>query len=182
MDGGALLDAIHAIGEIFVEPRNVDADRTLVHAARAAGAHLGEAGVLEFAGAGFPGAADAAGVGFAAESVAANGLEIRAGVEASAAADAVERFLEDGILAHLHAAVVDEDEMELALLGRLAGQKENGIGERGADEAGVNGESLAGGTGGKNFDKRSHFLARGDNFLDTGYGDVHRREEAGHAD
>ena len=177
----ALDGFVETIGEIFVEPRDVDAHRALIYAAGAAGAEFGEARVFELAGAGFPRAADAAGIGFAAEGVAADGLEIGAGIQAGAAADAVERFAQDGIVAHAHAAVVDQDEMEFARLHRLAGEQENRIGERRAEEAGVGGETLAGGAGGEEFDERRHLHARGNDFFDAGDGDVHRREEARHA-
>src|SRR5262249_25552376 len=161
LDGGALFGAIQAIGKIGVEPRDVDADRALIHAARATGAELGEARVFELAGAGFPRTADTAGIRFATERVAADGLEIRAGIQASATTNAVERLFEDGVVAHFHAPVVDQDEVEFAIFRRFAREKKHGIGKRGADEAGVDGESLAGGAGRKKLDERSHFLTSG---------------------
>ena len=134
---GGALDLIQAIAEIRVEPGNVDANRAILHAAGATGAEFREARVFKFAGAGFPGAADAAGIRFATKRVAADSLKIGARIQASAAANAIERLVKHGIVAHFQAAVVDQHEMKFARLERLAGHRERRIGERRADEAGV---------------------------------------------
>src|SRR3954471_8734939 len=170
--------AIKPVTQVGVEPRDINANRTLIHATSATGAQFGEASVLELACSCFPSAANAAGVGFATERVAANGLEISAGIKASAAANAVERFAKHGGFAHFHAAIVDQHQMELAFLGRLSGKQKNGIGERWAKKAGIDGEALSRSAGGQELDKRSHFPAGRDDFLDAGDGDVHRREKA----
>src|SRR5262249_60369877 len=99
------------------------------------------------AGACYTRTADAVGVCFAAEGVTADRLEIRAGVQASTASDAVESFLEDRVVAHFHAAVVDQDEMEFAIFRRFSGQQKNGIGERRAGGTGNDGEVPPTGTG-----------------------------------
>src|SRR5215471_13099076 len=100
--------------QVLIEPGGVNADWTLRQAALASGAKFAETGVHELAGSGLPGTADASGVGFAAEGVAADRLEIGTDVQTCAAPNTVKRLVEYGILAHSGAAVVDEHKMEFA--------------------------------------------------------------------
>jgi hypothetical protein len=67
-------------------------------------------------------------------------------------------------------------------LERLAGHREWRISERRTDKAGVHRHGLAGGAHREQFEERSHFLARRNNFLDARDGDVHGRSEAREAD
>src|SRR6202007_29750 len=145
---------VQAVAEILVQPGDVDAGGTLVHATRATSAELGESRVFQFAGASFPRPADSTGVGFSAESVATDGLKIRAGVQAGAATDAVQGLAENGIVAHAHAAIVDENQVEFTRPARFAGQSKWGIVKRRAEKAGVGSQTLPGGAGRQELDKR----------------------------
>src|SRR5205814_8163342 len=89
---------VEAIAQICVHPGDVNTNGTLIHAASAAGAQFRKASILQLARARFPGAADTSRVGFAAKGVAAHGLEIGTGIEAGATANAVQRFLQNGIV------------------------------------------------------------------------------------
>ena len=118
LGGGRRFLPIHALPQILVEPRNIDAHRTLRHATRAGSAQFAEARVHQRTGAGFPRTADAAGISFAAEGMPAHRFKVGAGVQAGAATDAVERFMQHRIFAHAAASVIDQHQVELA---RLAG-------------------------------------------------------------
>ena len=48
----------------------------------------------------FPRTANAAGIGFSAEGVSADGLKVGAGIQARAAANAIQRFMQHRIVAH----------------------------------------------------------------------------------
>ena len=113
--------------------------------------------------------------------MAADGLEIGAHIQASAAADAAQRFTQHGILAHFHPAVIHHDEMEFSRRRGAIGHDPH-FPHRRLDHADVRAHQLSGGAGGEQLDEGCERFARGDNFLNARYGDVQRRHERGHAD
>ena len=139
--------------QVLIEPGDVDADRTLRKAALATRAEFAEAGVHQLAGSSLPGAADPAGISFAAEGVSVDGFEVGTYVQTCAAADAVKRLVEYGIFAHGGASVIDQYKMELARPGALARCGERRRGERRPQDADIGSKRLSGCAGGKQLDE-----------------------------
>jgi len=113
----AVLPAVDAIANDGVDPRDVDLHRTLVHTPTTPRTEVVElGGAVLSVDAGLPAGGDAAGVRLAAERVPADVLEVRTRVRARRTPDAVQRLPELVVLAHLHPTVVDEHEVELAVV------------------------------------------------------------------
>src|SRR3974377_2216576 len=108
------------VAQILVQPRNIDPYRTLVDTPGATCAKLGESRIFQLPDASFPRPADASGIGFTAECVAADRLKVCAGIQAGAAAYAVKRFAKDRVLAHPQSAVIDQHKVEFARPARFA--------------------------------------------------------------
>ena len=109
----------------------------------------------------------------------ADGLKIRARVQARATTNAVERFVQHWIFAHLQAAVIDQHQMELALH-RTIRQRRCGLHRR-RQNAGVRRKPLTRRARSDQFDERSEILALGEYLFDAGNCDVQRRELRGEA-
>src|SRR5882757_1437056 len=104
--------AIQSLAKIYVQPRYIDAYRALVHASRAPGAELRKARVFQLARARFPRTADASRIRFATKRVTSYRLKIRARIQARPAANAIQRLVQHGIIAHSHPSVVDQHQMK----------------------------------------------------------------------
>ena len=147
------------------EARNVDLAGAHGNAASALDAEaLDVLGLLEFVEPGREDGADASRVGLA-KHMAAHQPEDRAHVQAGGAADALERLLEHGVLGHVRAVVVHEDDVEF--LGRAVR-----VGHLAREDGHVAGEQLSRGAAGQGGEDGLDVLDQGHELFDAHDGHV----------
>src|SRR5260370_28748569 len=102
------------------------------------------------------------------------GLKIRTRIMPSTDRDTVEGFVQYGIIAHLHPAVVYQDQVELPLLSRLPRQRERRVIEGWTQETGIRSHLLSRGASREQFEKWRHLPPRRNDFLHPRNRHVHR--------